>query len=207
MTNAHTRSVSYHGVVRRMAHEIGWTEESEQHIARHGVGRPRSKVAYAGPRLTARGREDTQLVFGTTEAGRHCSSYWPRRSTARRVPERTTLVGVVVVVTKLRHAGRGLPPGSSSAGRSGVPCRSCRGLSRRSRPSRQNRPEDLLVSTSLRLSKRTLDEVRSLAKAAGVPGDHTQAPVDRGPSHRRRGRARRVRRRLENFISTSAHRA
>ena len=29
--------------------------------------------------------------------------------------------------------------------------------------------DDLLVSTSIRLSKKTLDEVRALAKAAGVP--------------------------------------
>ncbi len=29
--------------------------------------------------------------------------------------------------------------------------------------------EDLLVSTSIRLSKKTLDEVRALAKTAGVP--------------------------------------
>jgi len=29
--------------------------------------------------------------------------------------------------------------------------------------------EDLLVSTSIRLSQRTLDEVRALAKSAGVP--------------------------------------
>ena len=29
--------------------------------------------------------------------------------------------------------------------------------------------EDLLVSTSIRLSKKTLDEVRALAKSAGVP--------------------------------------
>lgn len=29
--------------------------------------------------------------------------------------------------------------------------------------------DDLLVSTSIRLSKRTLDQVRALAKAAGVP--------------------------------------
>ncbi len=55
-----------------MAHEIRWTEESEEHIARHGIEPAEvEEAAFARPRLTAPGREGTRLVFGTTSAGRH----------------------------------------------------------------------------------------------------------------------------------------
>jgi uncharacterized protein len=55
-----------------MAVEIRWTEESEAHIARHGVHPAEvEEAAYTRPRLVARGREGTTLVFGTTSAGRH----------------------------------------------------------------------------------------------------------------------------------------
>jgi uncharacterized protein len=52
--------------------EIMWTEESEAHIARHGVSPAEVEEAlYARPRLVAGGREGTTLVFSTTAAGRH----------------------------------------------------------------------------------------------------------------------------------------
>ncbi|WP_033291459.1 BrnT family toxin [Amycolatopsis jejuensis] len=52
--------------------EIHWTEQSEEHIARHQV-RPEEveEVIYTRPRLTTRGREETTLVFGSTASGRH----------------------------------------------------------------------------------------------------------------------------------------
>lgn len=52
--------------------EIRWTEDSEDHIARHDV-RPAEveDVLYSRPRLVAGGREGVTLVFGTTNAGRH----------------------------------------------------------------------------------------------------------------------------------------
>ncbi len=51
---------------------ITWTEESEDHIARHGV-RPEEVQAalYIRPRWITPGRGDTTLVFAMTEAGRH----------------------------------------------------------------------------------------------------------------------------------------
>lgn len=55
-----------------MRHEIRWTEESETHIARHGIEATEVEVAaYTGLRFTTPGREGTRLVFGTTNAGRH----------------------------------------------------------------------------------------------------------------------------------------
>jgi uncharacterized protein len=55
-----------------MTHEIRWTEESEAHIARHGIEPAEvEEAAYTRPRLTAPGRDGTRLVFGTTSAGRH----------------------------------------------------------------------------------------------------------------------------------------
>ena len=52
--------------------EIRWTEESEDHIARHGVAPIEvEQVLYSRPRLVAKGRDDVRLVFGTTDSGRH----------------------------------------------------------------------------------------------------------------------------------------
>jgi uncharacterized protein len=52
--------------------EIRWTEQSEDHIARHGVAPGDvEEVVFSRPRLVARGREGTTLIFGTTGAGRH----------------------------------------------------------------------------------------------------------------------------------------
>lgn len=55
-----------------MASEIRWTEESEEHIARHGVEPAEvEEAAYERPRLEATGRAGVRLVFGTTSAGRY----------------------------------------------------------------------------------------------------------------------------------------
>lgn len=52
--------------------EIRWTEQSEDHIARHGVAPGDvEEVVLSRPRLAARGREDTTLIFGATNAGRY----------------------------------------------------------------------------------------------------------------------------------------
>ncbi|MGH3503867.1 MAG: hypothetical protein ACRDQA_23675 [Nocardioidaceae bacterium] len=52
--------------------EILWTEESEAHIARHGVSPNEVEESiYGRPRLTDRGREETTLVYGATGAGRY----------------------------------------------------------------------------------------------------------------------------------------
>jgi hypothetical protein len=52
--------------------EIRWTEQSEDHIARHRVAPGDvEQVVHSRPRLVARGREATTLVFGTTDGGRH----------------------------------------------------------------------------------------------------------------------------------------
>lgn len=52
--------------------EIPWTEQSEDHIARHGVAPDDVEdVVFSRPRLVARGRENATLIFGTTGAGRH----------------------------------------------------------------------------------------------------------------------------------------
>jgi uncharacterized protein len=52
--------------------EIRWTEESEEHIARHRVAPDEVEEAiYGRRRLVAPGRQGTRLVFGTTAAGRY----------------------------------------------------------------------------------------------------------------------------------------
>jgi hypothetical protein len=52
--------------------DVMWTEDSEAHIARHGV-RPSEveQALYSRPRLTTAGREGTTLILGTTNDGRH----------------------------------------------------------------------------------------------------------------------------------------
>jgi hypothetical protein len=52
--------------------EIRWTEESEVHIARHKVTPDEvEQVVNTHPRLTKTGRGGTELIYGTTDAGRY----------------------------------------------------------------------------------------------------------------------------------------
>lgn len=52
--------------------EIRWTEGSEDHIARHRVEPAEVEaVIYTRPRWSHPGREGTELVYGTTDAGRY----------------------------------------------------------------------------------------------------------------------------------------
>lgn len=52
--------------------ELIWTEESEDHIARHQVAPQEvDEVVNSRPIYTAGGREETTLVYGTTGAGRY----------------------------------------------------------------------------------------------------------------------------------------
>ena len=49
-----------------------WTEDSEAHIARHGVQPSEVEQAlYGRPRLSTKGRKGTTLVLGTSKEGRH----------------------------------------------------------------------------------------------------------------------------------------
>jgi hypothetical protein len=52
--------------------EIRWTDKAEDHIAAHNVTPDEvEQVIYTRPRLVVRGREGTEYVFGTTDAGRY----------------------------------------------------------------------------------------------------------------------------------------
>jgi uncharacterized DUF497 family protein len=52
--------------------EVMWTEDSEAHIARHGVLPSEVEQAlYSRPRLSTQGRSGTVLVLGTSNEGRH----------------------------------------------------------------------------------------------------------------------------------------
>ena len=55
-----------------MRREIGWDDESEEHIwTRHQVTPAEvEQVVNTRPRLTVTGRSETQSVYGTTDAGR-----------------------------------------------------------------------------------------------------------------------------------------
>ena len=51
---------------------ITWAEESEDHIARHGVTPEEVQEAlYTRPRWITPGRSETTLVFAMTDAGRY----------------------------------------------------------------------------------------------------------------------------------------
>ncbi len=51
---------------------ISWTDESEEHIARHGVlPEEVEQVLYSRPRYVTNGRDDTRLVYGTTDSCRY----------------------------------------------------------------------------------------------------------------------------------------
>lgn len=50
--------------------EIRWTDKAEDHIAAHNVTPDEvEQIVYTRPRLVLRGREGTEYVFGTTDAG------------------------------------------------------------------------------------------------------------------------------------------
>lgn len=52
--------------------EVHWSEESEAHIARHGIDPDEVEEAlYGKPRWTRPGRGDTTEIYGITNAGRH----------------------------------------------------------------------------------------------------------------------------------------
>lgn len=49
-----------------------WTEDSEAHIAHHGIQPSEvEQVLYGRPRLRTAGRHGTALVLGTSNEGRH----------------------------------------------------------------------------------------------------------------------------------------
>lgn len=49
-----------------------WTEDAEEHISRHSVTpREVERSVNSRPIYTAPGRDNTVLVHGTTQAGRH----------------------------------------------------------------------------------------------------------------------------------------
>jgi uncharacterized DUF497 family protein len=53
-------------------HEVCWNDENETHIARHGVA-PNEvhQVLGSNPPVYRSGRQNTRLVLGTTDTGRH----------------------------------------------------------------------------------------------------------------------------------------
>ena len=52
--------------------EIKWTDNSESHIARHGVALKEVEEVLSGlPLLLLNGREGTRLAYGQTYAGRY----------------------------------------------------------------------------------------------------------------------------------------
>lgn len=55
-----------------MWHELAWNDENERHIARHNVTPAEvHEVLQGEPKLYQSGRDDTKLVFGVTDSGRH----------------------------------------------------------------------------------------------------------------------------------------
>lgn len=54
-----------------MCRSITWTDDSEEHIARHNVSPGEVEdVLFARPRLKKRGKDGTMLFYGRTRAGR-----------------------------------------------------------------------------------------------------------------------------------------
>ncbi len=55
-----------------MCPPITWTDDSEEHIAGHNVlPFEVEEVVYTRPRLKRRGRDDTTLFYGQSNAGRY----------------------------------------------------------------------------------------------------------------------------------------
>ena len=55
-----------------MWREIEWNEASEEHIAPHKITPDEvEQVVNTRPRWVQRGREDTELIYGTTDAGKY----------------------------------------------------------------------------------------------------------------------------------------
>ncbi|CAN5269704.1 hypothetical protein BH20ACT5_BH20ACT5_10270 [soil metagenome] len=55
-----------------MWRELAWNDASEAHIARHGVTPLEvEEVVNTGPRWEHHGLDDSTLVYGRTDAGRH----------------------------------------------------------------------------------------------------------------------------------------
>lgn len=55
-----------------MTAEIGWTDQSEAHVARHGITAADVEQALRNrPQRQAPGREDTTLTYGQTDSGRY----------------------------------------------------------------------------------------------------------------------------------------
>jgi len=51
---------------------IHWTERSEEHIARHRITPEEVEQAvFTRPQFETSGRDDSTLIYGTTDAGRH----------------------------------------------------------------------------------------------------------------------------------------
>lgn len=58
--------------VELVGFQILWSEDSETHIARHGISPGEVEDAICSrPRWVAPGRSDTRLVFAQTSAGRY----------------------------------------------------------------------------------------------------------------------------------------
>jgi uncharacterized DUF497 family protein len=51
--------------------DLQWTDDSEAHIARHRVTPEEVEQSTYRPFYTMPGRNDTTLLFGQTDAGRH----------------------------------------------------------------------------------------------------------------------------------------
>jgi hypothetical protein len=51
--------------------EIRWTDDSEAHIAAHGVAPVEIEQATHRPRFLQPGRDETTLLYGRTDAGRY----------------------------------------------------------------------------------------------------------------------------------------
>jgi hypothetical protein len=63
--------------------EIRWTSESEAHIARHGLTPEEVEQAITNkPRYEVPGREDSTLLYSTTDKGASCWSCWLKPWTA-----------------------------------------------------------------------------------------------------------------------------
>ena len=56
-----------------MCRSITWTDESEEHLVKRHNVRPNEveQVLFTRPRFKKRGRDDTTLIYGQTDAGRY----------------------------------------------------------------------------------------------------------------------------------------
>ena len=151
-----------------MRYEIVWTADSEAHIARHNVTPTEvEEVVHSRPVFKRTGRNGTLRIYGRTEAGR------PLAVVLAKAPDGRTLVVTArrMDPTELRAFQKRETLKKRKTIEELRDYYDTHDLSGDIKKAKlvTEPPEELLISTSIRLPKPLMDAVRARAAEAGVP--------------------------------------